>query len=255
MNATRRSLRVDTRPLYAKTVEVLYEMIEEGAFQAGQPLPSEEELRRQLGVSRSTLREAVSHLEKDGLIIRRHGIGTFVTGLAAGQLRGGLERLQSFRVLAALSNQPVALIDKRLSRVPADAVTAETLHLPLGSELLRVQVVEGVGGCQTAYLDSLIPPQLVDLEALRAVEGSLLDYLVEHTEMPLSHTRSEVYAIDAVGEVAQQLGVPEGKSLLHLVETLFNESNEPIMVTHNYFITDCFGFYITRRVIRPKKQL
>lgn len=62
----------------AKVFETLYEMIASGQFQRGQKLPSQEELARQLGVSRNTLREAMNKLYAMGLLSSRQGVGTVV---------------------------------------------------------------------------------------------------------------------------------------------------------------------------------
>jgi GntR family transcriptional repressor for pyruvate dehydrogenase complex len=56
----------------------LRSLIEAGSLRAGEQLPSERELAEQLGVSRSTVREAVQFLGAMGLVEIRHGSGTFV---------------------------------------------------------------------------------------------------------------------------------------------------------------------------------
>jgi GntR family transcriptional regulator, transcriptional repressor for pyruvate dehydrogenase complex len=56
----------------------LRDLVEAGSLQAGEQLPSERELAEQLGVSRSTVREAVQFLGALGLVEIRHGSGTFV---------------------------------------------------------------------------------------------------------------------------------------------------------------------------------
>jgi len=56
----------------------LRSLIEAGSLHAGERLPSERELAEQLGVSRSTVREAVQFLGALGLVEIRHGSGTFV---------------------------------------------------------------------------------------------------------------------------------------------------------------------------------
>jgi GntR family transcriptional regulator, transcriptional repressor for pyruvate dehydrogenase complex len=61
-----------------RLVAQLRELIEAGSLEAGQQLPSERELAEQLGVSRSSIREAVQLLEALGLVEIRHGAGTFV---------------------------------------------------------------------------------------------------------------------------------------------------------------------------------
>src|SRR6266566_6157180 len=52
--------------------------IKTGRWQLGEQLPSEPQLATELGISRGTLRESVRLLISNGLLDRRHGVGTFV---------------------------------------------------------------------------------------------------------------------------------------------------------------------------------
>jgi GntR family transcriptional repressor for pyruvate dehydrogenase complex len=61
-----------------RVFESLYEMIVKGHFHRGQKLPSQEELAKQFGVSRNTLREAMNKLYAMGLLSSHQGIGTVV---------------------------------------------------------------------------------------------------------------------------------------------------------------------------------
>lgn len=61
-----------------RVFEALHEMIATGRFRRGEKLPPQEELARQLGVSRNTLREAVNKLATMGLLVSRQGVGTVV---------------------------------------------------------------------------------------------------------------------------------------------------------------------------------
>ncbi|HAY98585.1 MAG TPA: hypothetical protein DCY45_04925, partial [Mesotoga sp.] len=65
-------------------------LILSGELKAGEKLPSEPDLARKLGVSRNSLREAIGLLQKDGLLLKRHGIGTFVTDRYP-IIKGGIE--------------------------------------------------------------------------------------------------------------------------------------------------------------------
>src|SRR5512142_1291098 len=62
-------------------------------------LPSEAELSERFQVSRATVRDALSRLEQRGVIIRRHGIGTFVVS-SHPLMEAGLEELESVFTLA-----------------------------------------------------------------------------------------------------------------------------------------------------------
>ncbi len=67
-----------------RVFEALHEMIATGRFPRGEKLPSQEELARQLGVSRNTLREAVNKLATMGLLVSRQGVGTVVEAPSPG---------------------------------------------------------------------------------------------------------------------------------------------------------------------------
>ena len=65
-------------PLHRQLFLVLHDEIVRGALSAGDPLPTEQSLCDQFGVSRITVRRALADLADEGLIKRRHGIGSFV---------------------------------------------------------------------------------------------------------------------------------------------------------------------------------
>lgn len=71
-----------TKPIHQtltkRTAEMLRQAIAEGSYPSGAQIPSEKDLISRLGVSRTTLREALRILENDGLIERRRGLGTYV---------------------------------------------------------------------------------------------------------------------------------------------------------------------------------
>ncbi len=66
-------------PLYVRTAQRLRQLIGHGSLRPGDQIPTESELVQQFGVSRITLRKAVSLLIDEHLVVRRRGLGTFVT--------------------------------------------------------------------------------------------------------------------------------------------------------------------------------
>ncbi|MGW4248349.1 FadR/GntR family transcriptional regulator [Nocardia sp. NPDC004722] len=73
--------QVQRHPLAAQAAEVLLERIRAGEWQLGHRLPGETTLAAQLGVGRSTLREAIRELAGKGVLESRQGAGVFVTAL------------------------------------------------------------------------------------------------------------------------------------------------------------------------------
>lgn len=70
--------RRHTMPLYAQVANALRGEIEAGAWSRGAQLPAIEDLASRFDVARATMRQAIELLEREGLVLRRHGRGTFV---------------------------------------------------------------------------------------------------------------------------------------------------------------------------------
>jgi GntR family transcriptional regulator len=250
MNQPALNLRPNTRPLYIQAVDALYELLESGAYAPGEMLPTEAELGARLGVSRSTIREALSHLEKDALIIRRQGVGTFRAPLSP-VISGGLERLSSFRSVAEASGVTVQTLSHSVVIEPAALDIAHALDIPLASAVAVVRTVEAVDGCQMAYLAGYIVAGAVELDRLVAHDGSLLEFLVsEPGQYAVSYSRSAISAVTSDATIADALGVAAGTAILHLAETVFTEADAPVAYFKNFFITECYNLKIVRRIAR-----
>ena len=107
---------------------------------AGQQLPSEPELSKQLGVSRATLREAMRSFETQGMIRRRQGAGTFVVGKVP-VMDSGLEVLESLETMARRMNLSITVSDLHIEKVVADQELASALDIQLPAPATRVRRV------------------------------------------------------------------------------------------------------------------
>jgi GntR family transcriptional regulator len=251
MNPQPLRLRPDSRPLHDRAVDALDHFIESGLYKPGDKLPPEEALAHQLGISRSTLREALGNLEHHGVIIRRHGVGTFVTAPPRGHLQGGLEQLESFRSLAAKAGVNEERAEWQVELAEAGQEVADALALAAGTLVVCVQMTATIDKAPFAYLKGYVPVDYVDMEELRAYQaGSLLDYLTERDEPLISFTQTRLYAVPADQEAARYLQVAAGRPLLHLAETFYAENGQPISFALNYFITDQLDFHLVRRAVR-----
>lgn len=79
------------RPKYEQLKSYLAEQVATGKLRPGDAIPSEQRLAEKLGIARSTVRQAMASLERDGLILRVHGKGTFIHDEARQRLRRGLD--------------------------------------------------------------------------------------------------------------------------------------------------------------------
>ncbi|MEU3954015.1 FCD domain-containing protein [Streptomyces achromogenes] len=101
-----------------RAVEEIKAMIAEGRLEPGQRLPTERDLAVQLGMSRSSTREAIRALTVMGVLDARHGSGIYVGTLEAGDL------LETFGVVADLSRGPRLVELLQVRRILESAATA-----------------------------------------------------------------------------------------------------------------------------------
>lgn len=214
---------------------------------AGQRLPSEPDLAKQLGVSRATLREAMRSFETQGLIRRRQGSGTFVVGKMQA-LDSGLEVLESLETIAKRMGLEVSVSDLNIETISADAELAANLNVPVDEKLTRVRRVIRTDNRPVAYLVDILPVDILRADDLPSnFNGSVLDLLLERGD-PLTTSRANVSAIGASADVAKPLEIQRDDVLLHFNSKLFDSNGRLVDYSLSYFIPGYFNFHVVRRV-------
>ena len=66
-------------PLYQQLCNLLTDQIHKGVLKPGDKIPSELQLSEMYGISRITVRSAITQMVDEGLLMKRHGKGTYVT--------------------------------------------------------------------------------------------------------------------------------------------------------------------------------
>ncbi len=214
--------------------------------QPGERLPSEPELARELGVSRATLREAMRTFEAQGLIRRRQGSGTFVTGKMP-VLESGLEVLESIDTLARRKQMDIAISDLSVVAL-RNSDYAEALEVPADTLLTYVERIIRIDEKPVAWLIDVLPASVLTPEELPTdFRGSVLDYLLTRGDQ-LSHSRAEVTAIVAPADVAKKLYIQRGDVLLAFTAWLYDNQNRVLAYARSYFLPGHFKFHVMRRV-------
>ena len=238
----------DKRPLHVRVREHLRTLIVEGGYQIGQQLPPETELAAELGVSRTTLREALLGLEREGIIIRRHGVGTFVAPGYDQRLESGLEHLDSLVTWAARQGIQVRCNDLQVREELADQELAERLEVTLGSPVTSVHRVIVLGGAPVAYMIDVAPASILSPAAVEeAFDGSVLDCLRRQQGLQISHAIAELVALNADASLAEKLNLEPEQAVLLMEETVFDEQGTVLEFSRNYFVPEHFNFHIVRR--------
>ncbi|MBT3338932.1 MAG: GntR family transcriptional regulator [Anaerolineae bacterium] len=210
---------------------------------AGERLPSEPKLAKQLGVSRATLREAMRTFETQGLIRRRQGAGTFVVGDAP-VLESGLEALESIQTMAKRMGLSVTVGNLSVETMPANEKQAQKLGVPLNTSLTRVSRVISTSERTAAYLVDILPADFLSTDDLPVeFNGSVLDFMLDRGDLP-TVAKIGVNASSASSSVAKALEIQRGDVLLRLSSRIYLDSDQVIDYSLGYFLPGYFDFHI-----------
>lgn len=203
-------------PLYAQIKSVLLRRIGEGEWPSGQALPSEWDLADQLGVSQGTVRKALNQLESQGVLMRRQGLGTFVSEVASDWGEGCLVTPGLFHERP----DPLSLELLGCSRVNAAEDVAHALGVRRGAPLIRVRQLWRVQGLAVALDDALLPAEPydgLDARSLRQCGGEVYITLQRRFGVRARVVGEQMRAVSLEREDAAMLGVAPGGAVLSLL--------------------------------------
>ncbi len=220
--------------------------------QPGTKLPSEPDLAKMFGVSRSTLREAMRTFEVQGLIRRRQGQGTFVVGRQKA-LEGGLEVLESIETLSQRMGLNVSLGEWGMKRLKVDKENQTFSNFPLGSTVLQVDRIITSEERPIAFLIDIAPVTILNENDLEeGFEGSVLDWMLKRGKPLLDHAKTRVDSISASSEIAHKLQIQRAAPLLFFVSDVMDRDGNLVTHSYSYFIPGFFDFHIIRKVVGEK---
>ena len=210
-------------------------------------IPSETELANTLGVSRTTVRDALSKLENEGVITRKQGVGTFINqpGL---QVRTRLEEVWSYEeVLRAHGYTPsVQMLNMILE--PADAGSARTLELDDGEQVLYIEKLFLEDSTPVILTRNAVPASLIQCDYDETLaRRPIYDFLESCCQRHLSYYLSEIVPVVADDQLAHRLGIQPGVAVLLFEETGYDVNNQPIVRALSWFRDDLLRFRLIRR--------
>ncbi len=174
-----------------RIAEHLRERVLAGEFEPGARLPSEPDLARSLGVSRSSLRSGIAILEEDGLLRRRHGSGTYVTDKPL--LSNDLSRNFSVSAMIEATGSCPGTVLGRAAAEPAPADVAQAFGIATGTELSVLQRVRTADGKRVVDTTDWCRGDVLDAAALtKLADGSIYVALAEHG-LTVDHGVASIY--------------------------------------------------------------
>ncbi len=222
-------------PIYQVINKDIASLISSGTLKAGDRLESELKLAERYGVSRMTVRQALGELESEGLVLRRHGSGTYVSEPRS--IQRSVNRLGSFHEEMGLEAKAVKtrLITQEV--VTPDEGVSKDLRLAPGqtsSHLVRLRSVDKRPiAVQESWVPYLLAPGLAR-EPL--IDGSLYKTILDLAGIEIRWGEQEVTAAAASAELSALLDVPEGSPVISIRRVSYSAGNDPIEVAQSYTV-------------------
>ncbi|MDG0022890.1 GntR family transcriptional regulator [Trinickia sp. Y13] len=238
-------------PLYQQIKDTLRSGILDGKYPPHSRMPSESELQAMFEVSRITIRQALGDLQKEGLIFKVHGKGSFVSQPKAVQ---NITSLQGFA--EAMSSEGHEIVNRVLSFafVPASVEVASKLMLSEGAKVAEIHRVRLLNREPTSYEITFLPETL-GKKLMRADLATRDIFLMLENDcgLALGSADLSINAIPARPPIARALEIKRDVPVLR-VERLTHDSNgNPVDFEYLYFKGDTFQFRLRVNRERPAK--
>ncbi len=223
--------KTDGVPLYVQIRNRLREDITSKVLLPGQKIPAEDELAARYGVSRMTVRQGISDLIDEGLLYRRHGIGTFV---AQPHFVRDHTHLTSFVETATEEGLEINIRVLIADILPAKLKVARSLSLKEGDLVVRVKTLRYVESLPITVHDAYVPYKLFPQLLQEDLEAHHLWYFFETYGVRVKRAIQQVGAREADEEVAGLLEIDEGAPILYKERTVYLDDGTPVEFTYCY---------------------
>lgn len=227
-------------PLYTQIREILRARIFDGTYQAHEQMPSESELMRAFEVSRITVRQALGDLQKQGLIFKIHGKGTYVSQPKAFQ---NLGRLQGFG--EAMSSMGYETFSKvvNFQIVAADKTVAKKLHLAENDMVAEIRRVRYLNRAPIS-LDVSYLPQAVGERLIKEDLTNRDIFLILENDYGYSLGQAElqIEAMLADESLGRLIHLEEGSPILRIERLTYTVANQPLDFEYLYYRGDAFQY-------------
>jgi GntR family transcriptional regulator len=224
-------------PLYIQIRNLLRERIRLGEWAAEEPMPTEEELVAHFRVSRTTVRQAMSDLANEGLVVRHAGRGTFARQPLM------VVRMQQWHSLTTDIAQRGLRPSKATLTVEKLDARAEIAHRAselAEGDILHIQSVRYADGVPIVVLDNYFPFELcrflteLDLDDPDlSIERALSEHGIE-----LARANGEISATTASKREAKHLDIKPGSPLVEIATKTYNADGRVVEYSRGVIVTE-----------------
>ena len=240
-------------PMYHQIRKKIQESIISKEYGPGELIPSENEMAKFFGVTRMTVRQAISLLTQEGLLLRKRGTGTFVTtdtkllGRFSLDFTGFMDEL----VYQAAESKTISA---RIETIRTPKVIKEKLQID-DDEIIKIERVRTLRGQVFAFTVNYLPTsigQQIDINSL--YQKPLLKILETDMGIELNEAFQTIEASFADQYVAENLGLEMGSSILFVERTMYDNNSVPFEIVQSSYRGDIYKYVVRLKLKKGDKK-
>lgn len=231
-------------PLHSQVEALIRKLIADPSYQKGKLLPPEAQMAVDLGISRNTVRAAISRLVQEGLLERKAGVGTRVIKQSISTKLGDWASFTGEMLQKGIRVQTFSI---EVAMVAAEEEVFTSLgieHKKKGERLLRMARVRGYDDIPAVYSISWFHPQTA-LDAGDDFSIPLYDLIQRKSSLVAGISREEIRATVADDELAARLGCETGLPVLERRRVAEDAGGRRLEFNLNYYRGDRFTYSIS----------
>ena len=224
------------------SLEILKQIDSGELVSRGKELPSEDELTRRFDVSRGTIREAMIKLEQGGVVIRRHGVGTYISPLVLQHPGSVLSRFdKKLNFIDFIQDEgfkaECSLLDIGITRANS---YADSLEIEPEKEVLFIERLYSADSSPIIHCYNVIPIESIDPQYRDNISSnydcykSIYTFISQNCNTTIHNQKSEVNAVSADKKMSAALECKPDTPLLLLKEIGYGSKMKPLFYAQNH---------------------
>ncbi|MCL4275230.1 MAG: GntR family transcriptional regulator [Anaerolineales bacterium] len=226
---------VQSKSIADQVEEILRGRIRDNTYTAGSRIPSESELSEEFGVSRATVRTVLAKLAVNGLILRKHGDGTYVNSRVRGA-GANFGNLWDFVTLIESNGYKSMIKPMSIELRSASEKEAAALAIDPQEKMLSMTRLFHADDQPVILAKNVIPASFLRVP-LQEIDGHLTirEILQRYCRQEIAFAITDIRSVLARYELKSAMGDMLGETVLELQLAFYSKDNVPLALGNNYF--------------------
>ncbi|MEQ6378256.1 GntR family transcriptional regulator [Bacillaceae bacterium S4-13-58] len=231
-------------PIYYQLEEEIRNLIHSGQLAPGEKLPSEKEYVERYSISRMTVRQAITNLVLEGLIVRQKGKGTFV---AEKKYEQTLKGITSFSEdMRARGLEPSTTLIS-FGEESADTFVANKLNIGPGDSVFKIYRLRLANQSPLAIETVYTPRKIVGDMTKKDFTASFYDYIERELPYKIEYGEQEIEAAIANETELKYLKLSAGSPVLLIQRLTYLSNKAPFEYVRTVYRGDKYKFTINMK--------